>query len=177
MVTSAPSLTASRTSADGILYLRLDRFARKAVHEIINAVDAQESVAGYELDLRGNQGGDFDRMRRVAALFTGARQDAIQLHDAVSKTVDIPAPLASIPRRPLRVLIGKDTASSAEVLAALLRRYAEAVLAGERSAGKNYLYRIVPVHHDWRLMLPAERIEVIGETLVGGLIPDIGIPR
>ena len=28
------------------------------------------------------------------------------------------------------------------------------------------------MHHDWRLLIPAERIEVPGEVLAGGLIPD-----
>ncbi|MDE0391171.1 MAG: hypothetical protein OXI57_03775 [Rhodospirillales bacterium] len=32
------------------------------------------------LDLRANTGGDFDRMRRVASLFTGPRLGAIRLH-------------------------------------------------------------------------------------------------
>ena len=39
--------------------------------------------------------------------------------------------------------------------------------------GKDWLTRVVPVDHDWRLAIPAERIEVPGEALAQGLMPDI----
>lgn len=71
------------------------------------------------------------------------------------------------------VPIGPETASSAEVLAALLRRHAGARLVGAPTRGKDRIARLVPVDHDRRLMLPAERIEVPGETLAQGLVPDI----
>ena len=73
----------------------------------------------------------------------------------------------------LDVLIGPETASSAEVLAALLRRHAGARLVGTRTLGKDWLSRLVPPDHDWRLSIPAERIEVPGEPLAQGLVPDI----
>ena len=71
------------------------------------------------------------------------------------------------------MLIGPETASSAEVLAALLRRHAAARLVGTRTLGKDWLSRLVPPDHDWRLSIHAERIEVPGEPLVQGLVPDI----
>ena len=69
-----------------------------------------------------------------------------------------------------------ETASSAEVLAALLRRYAGARLIGAQTLGKDWLTRLIPVDHDWRLAIPAERIEVPGERLAQGLVPDIEAP-
>ena len=72
---------------------------------------------------------------------------------------------------PTSVLVGTDTASSAEVLAALLQRYAGGCLAGARTAGKDHLTRVIAVDHDWRLLVPAERIEVPGVDLSGGLRP------
>ena len=85
----------------------------------------------------------------------------------------LPAPLRAVETAALDVLIGPGTASSAEVLAALLRRHAGARLIGARSGGKDWLTRLVPVDHDWRLAIPAERIEVPGEALAQGLVPDI----
>ena len=78
--------------------------------------------------------------------------------------------------RGLPVLVGPGTASSAEVLAALLQRYAGARLAGSRTAGKNHLTRVIAVDHDWRLLVPAERIAVPGVELTGGLQPAEGLP-
>ncbi len=78
--------------------------------------------------------------------------------------------------RDLVVLVGPETASSAEVLAALLQRYAGARLAGSRTAGKDHLTRVIAVDHDWRLLVPAERIEVPGIELTGGLRPAEKLP-
>jgi hypothetical protein len=57
-----------------------------------------------------------------------------------------------------------------------LRRYAGARLAGSRTAGKDHLTRVIAVDHDWRLLVPAERIEVPGVELTGGLRPAQGLP-
>jgi C-terminal processing protease CtpA/Prc len=62
--------------------------------------------------------------------------------------------------------------SSGEVLAALLRRHAKASVLGERTWGKDYVLRVEPIDHDWRALIPAGRIEVPGEVLAGGLVPD-----
>ena len=46
-------------------------------------------------------------------------------------------------------------------------------LVGARTLGKDWLSRLVPVDHDWRLSIRAERIEVPGKPLAQGLEPDI----
>ena len=74
------------------------------------------------------------------------------------------------------MLIGPGTESSAEVLAAMLRRHAGARLVGAATRGKDWITRVIPVDHDHRLLLPAERVEVVGEALSGGLAHDIEIP-
>ena len=153
----------------------LDRFGRTADREIADAIAAVGPAvsARVVLDLRSNGGGDFDRMRRVASLFIGAREGAIRLLGRNGPAdVALPQPLRAIGEFEIDVLIGPGTASSAEVLAALLRRHAGARLIGARTLGKDWLTRLVPVDHDWRLAIPAERIEVPGETLAQGLVPD-----
>ena len=173
---TVPSVTSAERRDDGAFVLVLDRFGRTADREVADAIAAvgPDEAARVVLDLRGNGGGDFDRMRRVASLFTGAREGAIRLL-ARDGTVDValPAPLRAIGEVEIDVLIGPGTASSAEVLAALLRRHAGARLIGTPTLGKDWLTRLIPVDHDWRLAIPAERIEVPGETLARGLTPDI----
>ncbi len=170
---TVPSVTSAHRRDDGALVLVLRRFGRTADREVADAIVAA-GPARVVLDLRGNGGGDFDRMRRVASLFVGAREGVIRLLGRDGPTdVALPAPLRTIGEFEIDVLIGPGTASSAEVLAALLRRHAGARLIGAPTLGKDWLTRLVPVDHDWRLAIPAERIEVLGETLARGLTPDI----
>jgi carboxyl-terminal processing protease len=129
------------------------------------------------LDLRGNAGGDFGRMLRVASLFTKNVKNALFLIDKEGKYPVSLVTESTFPgTRDLVVLVGSGTASSAEVLAALLTRYAGARLAGSRTAGKDHLTRVIAVDHDWRLLVPAERIEVPGVELTGGLRPAEDVP-
>ncbi len=161
--------------ADGRLLVELVDFGR-TVRAELKAARAAGDGAGLVIDLRDNPGGDFGRMLGVAAELAGPVDRALYL---VGRDGPSPVTLArsgSPPRSPITVLIGRATASSAEILAALLRRHGGAALVGARTAGKDYLVRIVPVDHDWRLLLPAERVRVPGETLVGGLDPDRPLP-
>lgn len=175
-----PSVAAAERRGDGVLVVVLNRFGRTADREVADAVAAQADGAPMRLvlDLRGNGGGDFDRMRRVASLFTGPQEAAIRLVGLDDVTdMALPAPLRDLglDGTAIDVLVGPGTASSAEVLAALLRRHAGARLVGARTAGKDWLTRLVPVDHDWRLAIPAERIEVPGEHLAQGLAPDVEV--
>ena len=88
----------------------------------------------------------------------------------------MPAPQGAVWRGPITVLVGPDTMSSGEVLAALLRRYAGATVLGERTFGKDYALRVEPIAHGWRALIPDGRLEVGGEILAGGLVPDGPIP-
>ena len=175
---TAPSVTAVEWRDDAALVVELTRFGRTADREIADAVAPYANGAPLRLvlDLRRNGGGDFDRMRRVASLFTGPRENALRLIGQDGATdLALPAPLRvlALDGTALDVLIGPGTASSAEVLAALLRRHAGARLIGAKTRGKDRVARLIPVDHDWRLSIPAERIEVPGEALAQGLAPDI----
>ena len=170
-----PSLVETRRLPDGRLYLRLDRFGRKAEAELRAAFDAQAGQpTALLLDLRHNRGGDFGRMLRIAAGFAGPLPDALRL---VGATGEVSQALPEIPAFGpvcgLTVAVGPVTASSGEVLAALLARHAEAVLVGETTAGKDYLLRVLPLDQGWQLLVPAERIVVPGVTLAGGLTPAV----
>lgn len=176
-VTTRASLRPDAQAGDGRTLVVLERFGRKVEWELRAALAGQEDGKGLVLDLRTNHGGDFGRMLRVAGLFTGALPEALYLVDGSGRRpVAIPGTGPTLAAGALTVLVGPETASSGEILAALLRRYAGADLVGRRTLGKDYLVRIVPIDQDWRLLLPAERVEVPGEILVGGLVPDRPLP-
>lgn len=178
-VDSRPSVTARALVAPRTLRIALERFGRKADWELVEALRQAGPLDLVELDLRENQGGDLDRMRRIAGIFIGERKGAFALITQDARTpLDIPAHPSGLTALPVRVLVGRTTASSAEILAALLRAYARAEILGEKTHGKDYLLRILPVDHDTRLLIPAERVEVPGQDIAAGVAPDgpIGPP-
>jgi C-terminal processing protease CtpA/Prc len=173
-VTSARSVERTADLGSGRRLVRLDRFGRKVEVELQAAlIDAQAVV----LDLRRNRGGSLTRMLRVAARFTGPVAAALrQVRGDAVRGMSIPAPQVAPWRGPITVLVGADTASSGEVLAALLRRFAGATVLGERTFGKDYVLRVEPIGQGWRALVPDGRILVPGEVLAGGLLPDGPIP-
>lgn len=178
-VTTQPSVGRAKRLAHGRTLIAITGFGRTVERELLAALDAPGAKGGTGLviDLRDNGGGDFGRMLRVAARLLGPHAGALALNRAGGRSaINLPrlAPVA----RPsaLRVLVGPRTASSAEILAALLRRHGGAQILGARTVGKDWLTRVVPVNRDWRLYIPGERVQVPGETLVGGLVPDGPLP-
>jgi C-terminal processing protease CtpA/Prc len=173
-VTSARSVGRAVDLADGERLVRLDRFGRKVEHELSAAL---ERAQGLVLDLRSNRGGSLTRMLRVAARFTGPVADAVRLvrGDEI-RLMPIPTPQSTLWRGRITVLVGADTTSSGEVLAALLRRHAGASVLGERTFGKDYALRVEPIGQAWRAQIPDGRLEVPGEILAGGVLPDGPIP-
>lgn len=176
LVTTEPSVGTVRRLSGGHVLVALDRFGRDAAQALRRAIHEAGVAANggrLVLDLRANRGGGFERMLRVASLFTGPISEALWVSgDGTRRAVAIPGGLPRLDLAAVTVLVGPETASSAEILAALLRQHGAAAIAGQRTFGKDYLTRAIPVHHDWRLLIPAGRIEVPGEVLVGGLVPD-----
>lgn len=186
-VTNRPSLSGvtCRTEKDATLsiLLELAGFGRKVLREVDAAIagclaSGGEGVDGAArsrlvLDLRGNGGGDFGRMIKLASYFLGERKAALLLGriGAPAVPIDLPGGQSSS-LRPTLVLVDRETASSAEVLAALLKRYGGAKLLGEATRGKDFIARLVSLDHDWRLLFRAETIEIPGIRLSGGLQPD-----
>ncbi len=172
-VKTQPSVLRSEPLGEDLFLIELARFGRKAVAEVQAGLAAAEGRSTLRLDLRRNGGGDLDGMLRVAALFTGPVDGAVELagHWRVRRLAIPDSARPPWPGR-LEVVVGPETASSAEFLAALLRVHAGARLLGGRSYGKDYLLRVVPVTHDWRLLVPSEDVTVPGSEIAGGLWPD-----
>jgi hypothetical protein len=154
--------------------IRLDRFGRKVDFELSAVLRGADALV---LDLRHNHGGVLRRMLRIAGRFTGPVPAAVRLVNADQvRLLAIPQPSGAVWRGRITVLVGANTISSGEVLAALLRQHAGATVLGERTWGKDYVLRIEPIDSNWRALIPDGRIEVPGQVLAGGLAPDGPIP-
>ncbi|HEX6144645.1 MAG TPA: S41 family peptidase [Geminicoccaceae bacterium] len=171
------SVTLAHRVSPGVLRIRIDRFGRRASGQVLGALAALRPGDRLEIDLRTHRGGSIARMLEVAGIFTGARPGAVRIVGRRGVIVfAIPAPPRRATIGPLDVLIGPDTRSSAEVLAALLHRYAGARLLGERTFGKNWAEQPLKVDAGWYLMVRAGEIRIDGERLEGGLLPDAPPP-
>jgi carboxyl-terminal processing protease len=96
----------------------------------------REGAEGVVLDLRGNPGGLLDEAVLSASLFLPQGEVVVSTESrtqgaSVHKTVG-----GNLPERPVVVLIDRNTASAAEILAAALADDAGAQVVGTRSFGK-----------------------------------------
>ena len=92
-------------------------------------------VRGWILDLRGNSGGSIEAMARVAANFIDNRTVGLAIDRSGTSEPIAALGRAAIPPMPMVVLVDKETASGAEVLAAAIKEYGVAPLVGTTTAG------------------------------------------
>ena len=110
----------------------------EGVPEMVQQVLTQGRSRGaraWVLDLRGNGGGALPAVQRVAANFVENRPVGIAVDRDGSRELLNAEGRPAIPRTPLVVLVDKETASGAEILAAALREYGIAPLVGATTAG------------------------------------------
>lgn len=168
-VESTPSLGRVERLEGGLLLVELRGFGRTLWHELRAAVPAGARVV---LDLRDNAGGDLERMLHLAARLLGPRRARILLESRSGGRRALAAEPAPLPAfRVAAVLVGPHTASSAEILAALLKR-AGVPLCGKRTYGKDRVEADLPVAGALHLRATIGRVRVPGVHLAGGITPD-----
>jgi carboxyl-terminal processing protease len=135
-----PNVSSRVETVDGLElgYVRMLSFS-EGVHALLaKAVRKveREGAEGIVLDLRGNPGGLLDEAVLSASLFlpedqvvvsTDSRTQGHSVHETVGGT---------LPERPLAILIDRNTASAAEILAAALADDLGSPVVGTRSFGK-----------------------------------------
>jgi len=137
---SLPNVSSRAESAGGLRlgYIRMLAFSEGAHAALADAVRKveREGAEGVVLDLRGNPGGLLEEAVLSASLFlpegevvvsTASRTQGRSVHETVG---------GALPSRPMVVLIDRNTASAAEILAAALADDGGATVVGTRSFGK-----------------------------------------
>jgi carboxyl-terminal processing protease len=137
---SLPNVSSRIESVRGrkLGYIRMLTFsegAHGALGEAVRRVE-REGAEGIVLDLRANPGGLLEEAVLSASLFlpedevvvtTSSRTQGRSVHETVGGT---------LPRRPMVVLIDRNSASAAEILTAALADDGGATVVGTRSFGK-----------------------------------------
>ena len=124
-----------------IFYLHLKKFSPTTFDElkrVTEKVDDQKSLDTLIFDLRDNIGGAIDGLPYFIGPFIGQDQYAYQFFHQGEKT-DFKTKIGWLPSlvryKKMVILINENTQSSAEVMAAVLKKYNVGILVGTTSKG------------------------------------------
>lgn len=164
-----------RIGGQKVAHVRYATFSREASEELKSEIQRLTTLGatGLVLDLRGNGGGLLNEAIRSASLFvedgdvvtTESRTRGKQVYDALGDALD---------PRPTVVLINRDTASAAEILAAAIQSYGVGTVIGEPSFGKGTFQEVIHLPAGGALDLTiGEYLTADGVSLTGeGVQPD-----
>lgn len=148
--------------------------AHAALREAIERVD-DRGAKGLVLDLRGNGGGLLQEAVLTSSIFLPEGKVIVSTRSRTQGSEVYRAVGGNLPSRPTVVLINRDTASAAEILAAALADQAGATLVGVRSFGKGVFQQVIDLSNGGALDLTiGEYFTPSGENLAGkGIVPQV----
>ena len=147
------------------------------VRRLVRSLRAR-GMDGLVLDLRRNRGGSLNQAVRTAGLFVAAGP-IVQIRTHAGETQVRMDPDTGVEwDGPLTVLVGPESASAAEIVAAAMQDYRRGLVVGERTHGKGTTQRIFPLNGTaavgaFRLTV-SRWYRVTGETIERrGVHPDL----
>lgn len=161
--------------------VEINIIAASTSEEVLNAVrDLQTRGAkGFILDLRDNYGGLLTAGIDIARLFL-VEGTILEQQDRNLKVdrfqVEKPGPLSEIP---LVILVNRNTASAAEIIAGALKALQRAKVIGEPTFGKDTIQSVFDLQDQSSLHVTSARWWIPGldpPVGQGGVQPDIEIP-
>ncbi|MEL6613114.1 MAG: S41 family peptidase [Bacteroidota bacterium] len=148
--------------AAGVGYVRLERFARTAASEVEDAVatmQAEGTLSGLVLDLRGNRGGLLDQAVDIVGHFVPQGSVVVSTRGRAAESERVyrseAAPIA--PDVPLVVLVDGVSASASEIVAGALQDHDRAVVLGETTFGKGLVQIIRPLPYNTSLKMTTSK--------------------
>ncbi|MET0602909.1 MAG: S41 family peptidase [Baekduia sp.] len=182
---SVPAVTSSLRTIKGKKYgvVRLDQFSSGAHGEVNGALRKaiKGGAKGIVFDLRSNPGGLVTEAQLVASAFLSDGKIVTTKGRAVpSKTLSaVGDPVA--PKIPLVVLVDRNSASAAEIVAGALQDRKRATLVGTRTFGKGVFQEVLELSNGGALditagqyFLPSGRnLGGAGVSTGSGLTPDV----
>ncbi len=145
---------------------------RRAVRKL-----RRKGARGQVLDLRGNGGGLLDEAVLSASIFVPKGKVVVTTKSRTQGDAVYRAQGDDLPAQPLVVLIDRNTASAAEILAAALADDLGAKTVGTRSYGKGVFQQEIDLSNGGALKLTVgEYFTPNGENLAGkGIQPDVKV--
>jgi carboxyl-terminal processing protease len=165
-----------RVDGREVAYVPFFGFSRGAHGELRSEIERlyEEGAEGLILDLRGNGGGLLQEAVLSASIFveegdvvtTRSRTQGEKVYDATGGALD---------PRPTVVLINRDTASAAEILASAIASYDLGTIVGETSFGKGSFQEVIQLPDGGALDLTIGEYLTADEVSLAdkGIKPDV----
>jgi len=151
----------------------------KAVSDFKTILEKTNDVKAVVIDLRNNYGGILANAIQMANYMMDENK-ILSIESRINTQYQIYSANERIfNKKPIGILINKNTASAAEILAGTLKDNLNAILIGERSFGKNSIQQVVPMSNGTGLILTTDKYILPSgvDIYQKGLIPDIEIPQ
>lgn len=160
-------------------YIKLSNFTQPAVEEFREALSLfnKEGVDVLLIDFRDNGGGLISVAKSIVDMLVGGEGVMFYLEGRGANMGVYQFKNREGFKKPIVVLVNRHTASAAELVAVLLRRYAKAVIVGENTAGKyvgSNLFPFDTCKGDVLRLITFEMKLPTGERITGdkGISPD-----
>jgi len=136
---------------DNTLYLKINKFTLTTFEEMVNNLNKvykSNTLTNLILDLRDNIGGNIDAMPYFLGPFIGPDQYAYQFFHQGEKT-DFKTKTgwleSLVPYKKVVILINENSQSTAELMAATLKKYNVGVLVGTPTKGWGTVEKVFPL--------------------------------
>lgn len=147
---------------DGIGYIKLERFSRRAgedVRQAIKDLKLRGELDGLVLDVRGNPGGLLDAAVEVVSKFVPRGSLIVS---TMGRQSESRKPYSSteeplLAETPLIVLVDRGSASASEIVSGALQDLDRALIVGTRTFGKGLVQTIRDLPYDAKLKLTTAR--------------------
>ena len=169
-VTMGRETVSASQVTDDVVLARITNFNLGTASQLNELLSGLSHKRGLVIDLRGNPGGQLREAVGVVELFVGegvivsyqkVNDDPVIYRASNDKTI----------QSPLVVLIDRDSASAAEIVAGALQDRNRAVVIGERSMGKGTVQEFITLNDGSKLELTVAKYR----TPSGQIIDGVGI--
>ena len=151
----------------------------KAVSDFKNIIIETNNTKGIIIDLRNNYGGVLANAIQMANYMMDQGK-IVSIQSRINTKYQIYSDGEKIfKNKPVVILINKNTASAAEILAGTLKDNLNAILIGEKSYGKNSIQQVIPMANSTGLILTTDKyiLPAGNDIYRKGLTPDIIIKQ
>ena len=136
------TVDAAYMAADGVGYIKVNRFGRTTMSEFREAFDKLGRPESLILDLRGNGGGLLEQAVEMAGVFLPRGALVVSTEGRAVPPMSLRNPHdGEAPDGPLAVLIDENSASASEIVAGAVQDWDRGVVVGRPSFGKGLVQR------------------------------------